>query len=105
MTLPEILRETLRLVGDIGCDHVTIARADEHAYQVRFTPDKDAPRGFRMEGRRWCDGGDKTPTRGTTRLLEDGTPYVGWARWSTHLGFGIEAVLADDWRFVEGRES
>jgi len=94
MTLHEILTETLRLLGDIGCAGVTIARAGEHAYQVRFTPDKSCQRGYRVEGRRWMDGTEITPTRGTEKA------YVGWARWSTHLGFGVDAVLADDWRFV-----
>ncbi len=96
MTLPNCLREVLRMLGDIGCSRVTIARASEgpHAYQVRFTPDKERSRGYAIEGRRWMDGTEVTPTRGTE------SAYVGWARWSNFFGWGPESVLADDWTIL-----
>jgi hypothetical protein len=103
VTLSDILRETLRLIGDIGCSHVTIARESEgeHAYQIRFTPDKAAnKRGYIIEGRRWVDQRptiaepSPTSTRGTVG------PYVGWSRWSGFMGFGVDGVLADDWKFL-----
>ena len=95
MTLPEVLREVMRLLGDIGCAHVDIARSDEHAYQYRFSPDRELDRGYRLEGRRWMDGSEETPSRGTSR------GYVGWSRWSTSFGFSPEGALAEDWRLLE----
>ncbi len=103
MTLHKILRETMRLLGDMGCAGVTIARTDEHAYQIRFTPDRSASRGYVVEGRRWID---QTPTiakpsptsaRGTVG------PYVGWAQWSGFIGWNVENVLADDWQFISAK--
>lgn len=89
MTLPEILRETLRLIDRRAS--VTIARAGEHAYQVRFTLDERGKHGYVAEGRRWMDGpSDRRPWE----------TYVGWSRWSKFLGFGVDAILADDWRFL-----
>lgn len=93
MTLGDLLPNVLRMLGDMGGAHVTIARADEHAYQVRFTPDSTMPRRYRVEGRRWMDG-EATPTRGT----EAG--YTGWARWSTFMGFGVDSVIATDWSIL-----
>jgi hypothetical protein len=29
---------------------------------------------------------------------------TGWSRWSNFLGFSVESVLADDWRFVEDQD-
>lgn len=92
MTLPDILREVLRRI-DTG-ETVTIAREDEHAYQIRFIQDRTTDRGWRSEGRRWLAESKKVPTRGY------GNAYIGWARWSTHLGWQVEAVIADDWRFL-----
>lgn len=92
MTLSDVLREVLRRVA--GGETVTIARDGEHAYQIRFTPDRASTRGWRSEGRRWMDGTEKTPTRGTAH------GHVGWAHWSTHLGWQVDAVLADDWRIL-----
>lgn len=102
MTLHEILTEAIRLVGDIGCDHVTIARENEgpHGYQIRFEPDRSQARGYAILGRRWID---QTPTIGKPRPTSArGTvgPYVGWARWSAFMGFGVDSVLATDWVFV-----
>lgn len=73
---------------------ITIARAGLQAYQYRFTADKTRRLGYRLEGRRWMDGTEQTPTSGTE------TGYVGWARWSASFGFTPDSVLADDWRFV-----
>jgi hypothetical protein len=99
MMLHEILIQVLKLVDDINYngakyDLVTISRADEHAYQVRFAPDKSVKRGYRVEGRRWMDGTERTPTSGTERA------YVGWARWSGFMGFGVDAVIATDWKIL-----
>lgn len=82
---------------------LVIERPAEPRYQIRFAPDKDpalkqrVPKGIRVEGRRWVDQSDKhvTSTRGTV------AGYVGWARWSTFLGFSVASVLADDWEFVK----
>lgn len=94
MTLPEVLREVMRMLGDIGCDHVDIAREGANAYQYRFTPDRELDRGYRLEGRRWLDGSEEPPPRGASR------GYVGWSRWSTSFGFSPEGALADDWRLL-----
>lgn len=97
MTLHKILRQVMRQIGDIGCDHVTIARAGEHAYQIRFSPDRDFKTGYRVEGRRWVTKDD--PLILPEALKED----PGWARWSRFLGFSTEGVLAEDWDFVDDR--
>lgn len=94
MMLHDILAKVLKLVGDIGCDHVTICREGQFAYQIRFTPDKSVKRGYLLEGRRWMDGTERTPTSGTERA------FVGWARWSGFMGFGVDAVIATDWKIL-----
>jgi hypothetical protein len=92
VTLTECITEVLELL-DIDRD-VVITRGAGHAYQVRFSTDVSIKRGYRLEGRRWMDGTERTPTTGTERA------YVGWARWSGFMGFGVDGVLADDWRIL-----
>lgn len=82
-----------------------IARTSEGptGYQVRFSPDRDPrlktrePKGIRIEGRRWLDQSAQgiTSSRGTL------AGYVGWAHWSTFIGWGFESVIATDWEFVK----
>jgi hypothetical protein len=96
MMLHEVLRDVMHLLTEHTLlQPITIARAGEHAYQTRFEPDKSRKRGWRSEGRRWMDGSETTPTRGTKH------GYTGWAMWSTHLGWQVEAILADDWRILD----
>lgn len=86
MTLPEVLHDAIRRVGRGAI--VTIAQADAQAYQVRFMPDRTIARGYRVTGRRWIVEG------------RPGTEFEGWAHWSNFMGFGIEGVLADDWKIL-----
>lgn len=87
---------------------LTIARSSEgeHAYQIRFVPSRDPelrerePRGVRVEARRWVDQTPTIATPSPTSARGTVGPFVGWARWSTFLGFSVAAVLADDWEFV-----
>ena len=103
MTLPDILREAQKKIGDIGCAHVTIAREGEgpRGYQIRFTPDAEAnKRGYIIEGRRWIDQRATIEEPKPTSARGTLGPYVGWSRWSAFMGFGVDGVLADDWRFI-----
>lgn len=88
MTLPDVLRETIRRVQRLA--HVTIAREAEgpHAYQIRFSPDRGSSRGYSTAGRRWVV--EKRP----------GTEFEGWAPWSTFVGFAVESAIADDWKIL-----
>jgi hypothetical protein len=79
MMLHDCLREVLRLLGDIGCDHVTIARAGERAYQVRFEPTRTAANVYTKQVRYWVGS---------------------WTPWDHHYGWSVEEVLADDWKIL-----
>lgn len=100
MTLPEIITDATAMLkrSSVPNGHVTIAREGEHVYQVRFEIDASMKRGYRVLGRRWLDEREKVKGRASPR----GTvgPFVGWSRWSAFLGWNVEGVLAQDWRFV-----
>ncbi len=89
MTLPDALREAIRHMKTNKAA-VTIARAvgGDHAYQVRIAPDATVARGYRVSGRRWI-----VETR-------PGTECECWAPWTNLLGFGVDQVVADDWKLV-----
>jgi hypothetical protein len=78
MTLPEILREALRLAGDVHDDFVTITRITK---QVRFVPDKQCELGYRLEQR----------VRSVVK--------PAWMPWIVFQGFEIEDALAD-WKLL-----
>lgn len=75
MTLPEILRDVHRLLGDIGCGGVEIERCGR---QIRFEPQRYAPERYAFAVRDRAD--------------------AHWQRGDA-LGacFTIADVLADDW--------
>jgi hypothetical protein len=101
VTLHEILPRVRVMLGDIGCDHVSIARG-QRLIEIRFAPDNDAIVAWgqddrakvRIDARLWMDGTEATPTRGTSK------GYVGWALWSRFGGFSVADVLASDWRIA-----
>jgi hypothetical protein len=99
MMLHEILPMVQKMLGDIGCDHVTITR-DTHrsCSQLRLYPRSILEPGGPdpgIDGRLWLDGTQETPTRGTRK------GYIGWALWSGFGGFSVRDVLSHDWRIIE----
>jgi hypothetical protein len=84
-----------------------IARAGEHAYQVRFTAIRKSGSSevtWEIDGRRWLDQRPTIPVPKPTSARGTLGPFVGWSRWSRFLGFGVEAVLATDWNIIEKPE-
>ena len=100
MTLNEILPKVLRMLGDIGCDHVSIARdspLQDHPDQIRFDPDQAI--GYHVMYRRWI----QTTTSSGDRMRErvsDVRATFGWSKWLPFVGFTVECVLATDWDII-----
>lgn len=104
MKLEDAIRQAIDHVRIGRPSYITRASEGPHAYQIRFVADASPelktrePRGIRVEGRRWIDQSGtiaQTSARGTVG------PFVGWARWSTFMGFGVASILADDWTIAE----
>ena len=92
MTLPEILSQAIRLLGE-GRDRVVIARGDtdEHlnghcqVFQMRLRRDSDMGlSAYRCEARSW--------------LGEQWSSWTERRGWLGGGGFDIDDVLAIDWR-------
>lgn len=109
MQLSELLPKVLRLVGDIGCDHVTIARTSVLRVndQIRFEPDREL--GYRITCRRWLDTRQFTESFSQRRIGDrvytaDGkreTDASAWSKWLPFVGFTVECVLAIDWDLID----
>lgn len=86
MTLPEILGRVMKLIGDIGCDHVDITDGRD---QWRFRPLAPPP-GVRLGGH--------------YRLEHRLRIGDAWGAWQGVLSaWNTDQVLATTWELVDGR--
>lgn len=107
MRLYEILGETMRRLGDIGCSHISIARATSYTSALGVITHKvwrfEPARGKRKYEAAYRFTVPGSAPSGTPRFADkDG---VAWSSWidieGTHFGFSPEDVFAEDWVFVE----